>query len=241
MEIFWISLLTLAASAVGTITGFGISTVMVPIILFFYPLPETLLLVGVIHWFGDLWKVFLFKRGINWKLLITFGAPGIITAWIGATLVLSLSTSLLTQIVGALLVAYVLWLIFNPSFKLKQSFTSAFLGGAGSGLLGGISGVGGGALRAVVLSAFNLPKEVYIFTSGLLGFVIDASRIATYILGGVKIPAFLIYGMIVFIPASFAGAYLGKYLADKIPQKSFRFIIAFFLLLIGVKFVFYPS
>ncbi len=240
MEIFWITLLTIAASAVGTITGFGISTVMVPIVLLFYPLTETLLLVGVIHWFGDLWKMFLFKKGINWRLLFSFGIPGIITGWFGATLVFKLPSPLLTQIVGFLLVAYVIFLILRPKFKLKPTFALAFLGGAGSGLLGGISGVGGGALRAVVLIAFNLPKEVYIFTSGLLGFVIDASRITTYILGGTKIPSYLILGMLIFIPASFVGAERGKAVAEKIPQDKFRFVIAVFLFLVGIKFLVSP-
>ncbi len=240
MEIFWITIVTIAASAVGTITGFGVSTVMVPIFLFFYPLAETLLLVGVIHWFGDLWKMFLFKKGVNWKLLFSFGIPGIITGWYGATLVFKLSTIILTQIVGTLLVAYVIFITLKPKFQLKPTFGIAFWGGAGSGILGGISGVGGGALRAVILTAFNLPKEVYIFTSGLLGFVIDASRITTYIVEGTKIPKHLILGMVVFIPASLAGAKIGKVLADKIPQNKFRLVIAFFLFLIGVKFVLLP-
>jgi len=240
MEILWITLLTIIASAVGTITGFGISTVMVPIVLFFYPLPETLLLVGIIHWFGDLWKMFLFKHGINWKILLFFGIPGILTGILGAYLVFKLPESLLSQIVGGLLIAYVIFLMLRPKFKLRPSATVATLGGAGSGFLGGISGVGGGALRAVVLTAFNLPKAVYIFTSGLLGFVIDASRIGTYIFGGTKIPTYLIWGFLVFIPASFIGAKIGKVVADKIPEKKFRFVIAIFLFLVGVKFLFFP-
>lgn len=240
MEIFWVTVLTIAASAVGTITGFGISTVMVPIVLFFYPLPETLLLVGVIHWFGDLWKMFLFKQGINWKILLFFGIPGILTGILGAYLVLKLPEVLLSQIVGGLLIAYVIFLALRPKFKLHPSALVAIAGGAGSGFLGGISGVGGGALRAVVLTAFNLPKAIYIFTSGLLGFVIDASRIATYFFGGTRIAGNLLLGFLIFIPASFLGAKMGKAIADKIPQEKFRLVIAIFLFAVGVKFLFFP-
>ncbi len=75
MEIFYITALTFLAGILGTITGFGISTVMVPVVLLFLPLPETLLLVGIIHWFGDIWKMYFFKKGIDWELLVFFWNP----------------------------------------------------------------------------------------------------------------------------------------------------------------------
>ena len=46
--------LTLITSCIETLTGFGISTIMVPTLILFYPVPEVLLLVGIIHWFGDI-------------------------------------------------------------------------------------------------------------------------------------------------------------------------------------------
>jgi hypothetical protein len=45
MEILYITLITILAGGVGTLTGFGTSTIMVPILLFFLPLPQTLFLV----------------------------------------------------------------------------------------------------------------------------------------------------------------------------------------------------
>ena len=240
MEIFYIALLTFLAGIIGTITGFGISTIMVPVILLFLPLPETLLLVGVIHWFGDIWKMYFFKHAIDWKLLTFFGIPGVITAALGASLTLALPEKLLSQFVGGLLIVYVIFLLRRPNFKIKGTNLAATLGGAGSGFLGGISGVGGGALRAVVLTAFNIPKSVYIFTSGLLGAVIDASRIATYFLGGTRISSALTVGLFIFIPASFIGALVAKRIVNKIPQQKFRVVVSVFLLIIGVKLFFFP-
>ncbi len=78
MEIFYITLLTILASGIGALTGFGTSTIMVPILLFFLPLTQTLLLVGIIHWFGDIWKILLFREGLQWKLIFTFGITKII-------------------------------------------------------------------------------------------------------------------------------------------------------------------
>ncbi|OGM16731.1 hypothetical protein A2V61_03410 [Candidatus Woesebacteria bacterium RBG_19FT_COMBO_47_8] len=240
MEILAISALTLLASILGTISGFGISTIMVPVVLFFLPLPETLLLVGIIHWFGDIWKMYFFKKGIDWKLLISFGIPGVIMAYFGASLVLTLPEKLLSRLVGAILISYVVYLLFRPTFRIKKSVLASAFGGAGSGFLGGLTGVGGGALRAIVLTAFNVPKSTYIFTSGLLGAVIDASRITTYFIGGTRINAPLSWGLAVFIPASLLGAWIAKKIVDRLPQKIFRNLIAIFLLVLGLKLFVFP-
>ena len=239
-EIFWVSLLTISASALGTVSGFGISTLMVPIMLFFLPYSETLLVVGVVHWFGDVSKLFIFKKGLNWKILLAFGIPGIIAAYIGAALTFQISTIILSRVTGIFLIAYVIFITLRPKFKIKPNTTTAIFGGGFSGLLGGLTGVGGGAIRAVVLVAFNLQKEIYVFTTGIVGATVDASRIAGYFVGGTKINDTLLIGLPFFVLMSFLGVKIGKILVDKIPQEKFRFVVAFFLLTIGVKFTFFP-
>ena len=49
MEIPLIFLVVIIAGGIGTMTGFGTSTIMVPVMLLFYPVPQTLFFVGIIH------------------------------------------------------------------------------------------------------------------------------------------------------------------------------------------------
>jgi len=44
MDILLITLLTFIAALLGTVTGFGISTIMLPVLLLFIPLTQVLLL-----------------------------------------------------------------------------------------------------------------------------------------------------------------------------------------------------
>jgi len=208
--------------------------------LLFLPYPETLLFVGVVHWFGDVFKLFLFKRGLNLKILLAFGIPGTILAYIGASLTFQISTVILSRFVGIFLILYVIFLILRPKFKIKPNTATAFLGGGFSGLLGGLTGVGGGAVRAVALTAFNLQKEVYVFTTGAVGATVDASRILGYFVGGTRITHVLLIGLPFFVIASFVGVKIGKILVDRIPEKKFRLVVAFFLFIIGIKFTFFP-
>lgn len=236
MEIFYIALLTIVASLVGTMSGFGTSTIMVPILSLFMPVPVTLFLVGIIHWFGDIWKMILFRSGINWRLLFFFGGFGILASYFGASLVLDIPPDMLVKILGGFLIIYVIFLFLKPKFKLPQNILTVSTGGLLSGFFAGIFGIGG-AVRGAFLTAFDLKKAMYIFTSGAIAFLIDSTRIATYFLEGVKLEKNLLLGFLLFIPASFLGAKLGKVFANKIPQNKFRGVISLFLLLVGFKFL----
>ena len=108
-----------------------------------------------------------------------------------------------------------------------------------SGFFAGIFGVGG-AIRSTFLSAFNLKKAVYIFTAGAIAFVIDTTRIATYLTGGTKLQHIPNMALALAIPTSLLGAFLAKKIVDKIPQNSFRKIIAIFLGIVTLKFLLFP-
>jgi uncharacterized membrane protein YfcA len=219
--------------------GFGISTIMIPVLLLFLPLPQTLLLVGIIHWFNDIWKMLLFRGGIRWRLFLAFGLPGILTSFIGSSLSLKVPPEILSRILGVFLIAYVLFIIFNRTFKLNQRLSVAVSGGALTGFFAGIFGIGG-EINAVALSAFNLEKAVYVATAGAISFMIDSTRIMTYIRGGIGSEPAILSGFLIFIPASLIGAMIGKKGVEKIPQEKFRNFVAIFIFLLGLKLVLFP-
>ncbi|MFH1718029.1 MAG: sulfite exporter TauE/SafE family protein [Planctomycetota bacterium] len=239
MEIPLILFVVIIASFVGTMTGFGTSTIMVPILLNFYPLPETLLFVGIVHWFGNIWKLILFRTGFRWKLVLSFGAAGIAATFLGARLVFSVSPGVLLRVLGVFLICYVVYLFVKGSFKIKPSLLAGACGGALSGFLAGIFGIGG-AVRGLFLTAFDLPKEVYIATAGAIALIIDTTRLTTYLTEGARLENLPLWGLLIFIPASFLGARIAKSAVNRIPQQHFRKVVAVFLLLVGIKLILLP-
>jgi uncharacterized membrane protein YfcA len=234
MDMILLGLLTLGASAIGTATGFGTSTVMIPVMVLFVPVPIALLFVGIIHLCGDIWKVVLFKRGLDWKLILGFGLSGIVASYLGASLSLHAEVLPLKRILGTFLILYVLYLFVAREWALPKTNGTAVCGGLLSGLFAGFFGVGG-AVRGAFLLAFDLPKEVYICTSGLIALFIDVTRVSRYIWGGTRLEQELLFALILSIPVSFAGAYMAKRFLDSLPQKFFRIFVGVFLALIGVK------
>ena len=240
MEIPLILCVVVISSSVGTLTGFGTSTLMVPVLLSFYPVEQTLLFVGIIHWFGNIWKLVLFRKGFQWRLILSFGIPGIVATYIGASLVFDISTAILSRILGSFLIIYVIYLFAKSSFKIKQSLAAGACGGALSGFFAGLFGMGG-AIRGLFLTSFDLPKAVYIATAGAIALTIDTTRLATYIKNDARLPHLLLWGLLLFVPASFIGARIAKSFVDKIPQEHFRKVVAVFLLLLGIKLLIFPK
>jgi uncharacterized protein len=239
IEIIAISALTLVGSAIGTLTGFGTSTIMIPALLFWYPLPQTLLLVGLIHLVGNVWKMLFFRSGIQWHLLLLFGLPSVLAGFAGATLASSVDQMLLQRFLGAVLIAYMLFLVMKRSWKLHAGIAVAFVGGTLSGFMAGMFGVGG-AVRGAFLRAFGLPKDAFIFTAASIALVTDSTRLITYTADQISLPPLLWWGMAVFLPVSLLGSWIGQRIVKRMPESAFQIVVAVFLGLSGVKFLLLP-
>jgi uncharacterized protein len=235
-----LALLTLVASAVGTLSGFGTSTIMVPVLTLFFPLPTTLLFVAIIHLFGDLWKMLLFRGGADWRLILWFGIPGVALSLSGASLSVGVEVAVLERLLGAFLLAYVVVVWRHRGWRVPRTIAVAAAGGALSGFFAGLFGVGG-AIRGTFLSAFDLPKASYIFASGAIAFAIDSARIGAYLAQDVRLDGPMLYGMLAFIPASLLGAFAAKRVVDRIPQGAFRLVIAAFLAAVALRFLLWPG
>jgi uncharacterized protein len=233
-EVILLCLLTLFASGIGTATGFGTSTVMIPVMVLFVPVPIALLFVGIIHLFGDIWKILLFKQGLDWALFLGFGISGIVASYLGASLSLQAQVIPLERILGAFLILYVIYLLIKREWALPKTYGTAIGGGLLSGFFAGLFGVGG-AVRGAFLTVFNLPKEVYIFTSGLIALFIDITRVSRYVWGGTRLQGDLLFAIIFCIPISLGGAYLAKKFLNRLPQNYFRSFVGIFLALVGLR------
>lgn len=239
MTLLFLSLLTFGASFIGTIAGFGSSTIMLPIVALHYPLPEALLLVGLIHAFNDLWEVILVRAKLNWRILLLFGIPGIILSAIGANIAFIVPQQIASQILGVVLIGSVLVINFDKKLVIPNTDISYWIGGSISGFLAGIFGIGG-PVRSLFLTSYNLPKKMYFMTIGILSLSVDATRIITYAIGGATLPQTLGTKTLILIPLSFVAAECAERVVDKIPQQKFRVVISGFLILAGLVFLIAP-
>lgn len=223
------------AEIVGTIAGFGSAMILLPVALFFFDFKTALVLVAFMHLFGNLGRITFFFRGLSWRPFIYFGLIGLPCTVFGAMLVTRMDQKALEAGLGIFLVAYGLFSLLKPTFRMKQTRINMLAGGAASGFLAGLIGTGG-ALRSAFLTAYKMPKARYVGTAAALAIVVDGARIPPYLKDGLLSGSYYWMLPVLFVLA-IAGSYSGKRLVKKIPQRVFSKIVLGCLVLAGTVFI----
>jgi uncharacterized membrane protein YfcA len=232
LEKYWLFLgLAFVAEVVGTVSGFGSSILFVPMASVFFDFKTVLGITAVFHVFSNLSKIFLFRKGIDKKIVFKLGIPAVVFVTIGALLTAIVPVDQLELGMNVVLVFLAIYLIINFNKKLEMNNRNLYIGGVLSGLMAGLVGTGG-AIRGLTLAAFNLSKEVFIATSTLINLGVDFSRAVVYVSQGYFLKEFLI--LIPFLMLiGFFGSYLGKQILKITSELMFRYIVL--LVIIGTS------
>lgn len=218
-------ILALVAEILGTVSGFGSSIIFVPIASLFFDFKTVLGITAIFHVFSNISKITLFRSGVQKDIVIKLGIPAIVFVIIGAIFTAYFSLKNMELIMNSVIIFSVIYLFFSIKNPVKQSTKNLYLGGAASGFFAGISGTGG-AIRGIVLSAFQLPKNTFIATSAVIDLGVDFSRAIIYIISGYFNAKFI--ALIPFlIGISYLGSYLGKLILYYTSEKVFRYIVLF--------------
>lgn len=216
-------LLAFISEILGTISGFGSSILFVPIASLFFDFKTVLGITAVFHIFSNLSKIALFRKGINKDIALKLGIPALIFVTIGAFITTFLPTQQIELAMNFILVILAIYFMINFNKQVKQTDTNLYLGGAASGFIAGIAGTGG-AIRGITLTAFQMPKEIFIATSALIDLGVDTSRAIVYTSNGYfqKEHLFLIPFL---IGISIFGSFVGKKILQKTSETIFRYIV----------------
>ena len=250
MEYFIIGAAALITSGLTLFSGFGLGTLLMPVFAIFFPIDVAVGLTAIVHFFNNLFKLALLGKHADKTIVLRFGLPAILSAFLGAWTLLWLSGlnplmsyQLFDREFHVMPVKFViaLLMVFFSLFELIPRFTEIsfekkylFLGGILSGFFGGLSGHQG-ALRSAFLIKCGLSKESFIATGVVIACLVDISRISVYIThfsltkAGDNLPLLL-----TAIISAFLGAFIGNRLIKKITMRTIQFIVAIMLFAIAV-------
>ena len=249
MDYFVICIVAFIGSGLTLFSGFGLGTLLLPVFGIFFPIEIAIVLTAIVHFLNNIFKFILFGKNADKNVVLKFGLPAILFAFLGAKLLDFLShesiiysytlnhktinITLLKIIIGILLIVFALF-DFIPKFK-KMEFDKKYLslGGIFSGFFGGISGHQG-ALRSAFLVRAGLSKEVFVATGVVIACMIDVTRLSVYIPKIISNEISLDYKLISFATISaFIGVYFGNKLLQKTTIRTIQNIVAVLLLIYG--------
>lgn len=215
--------LALIAEIIGTISGFGSSILFVPLAAFFFDFSSVLAITAAFHVASNLFKIALFREGINKNIAYRLGIPAIIAVVLGAFFSKLIPLKELELIMNIFILALAISLVIMRKITLEKSNKNLMIGGLTSGFLAGLVGTGG-SIRGLTLAAFGLSKMSFIATSSIIDLGVDGSRAIVYFFDGYFHLEFLLI-IALLIPVSYLGTYLGKRILVKIPESKFRMAI----------------
>jgi uncharacterized protein len=231
-DILLFTLLALIAEIIGTISGFGSSVFFVPVAAYFFDFHSVLGITALFHVFSNLSKIYFFKRGVNWRIVLYLGIPAILFVSFGAYLSKFFDSTILEVILAFFLIGFSILFLVAQNFIIKPTHANSVIGGSISGFVAGLLGTGG-AIRGMTLAAFNLNKDVFIATSAVIDFGVDLSRGVVYFSNGYMHWHDLKY-LLILIVVSIVGTYIGKLVLDKVSETTFKRIVLFVILGIGI-------
>lgn len=253
MEIFLVAGVAFIASLLTFFSGFGLGTLLMPVIALFFPLPIAIAITAIVHFSNNLLKFFLLVKHSNVSILLRFGIPAVLFALLGAVCLEFLSEwkwGLTYSILGVtcqvtplkliigLVIALFLVLESNATLHVPSAFKKLWLGGALSGFFGGLSGHQG-AFRSLFLTQNALSKEVFLATGVSIAVVVDLSRLSLYAKHwDVALSQWQM--ILAAIISAFIGTLIGKHYLQKVSIEFIRLVVAWmlgsvaFLLMVGV-------
>lgn len=229
-------LLALLAEILGTIGGFGSSLFFVPIAAYFLDFHSVLGVTALFHVSSNISKIVLFKKGVDRKLILYMGIPAVLFVITGAYLSRFIEGETLERLLAVFLILISFILLLFRHLVIPPTPANAVSGGAISGVAAGLLGTGG-AIRGIVLTSFNLKRDVFIATSAVIDLAIDASRSVVYTLNG-YVHAHDLYLIVILLLVSVAGTYIGKKLLTYVSEQQFRTFVLILILLTGVSTLF---
>lgn len=250
MEIVIISVTAFIVAILTFFSGFGLGTILTPVFMIFFPVDLAIGLTGIVHFFNNIFKLFLVGRKADKEVLLRFGIPAVIAAIIGSWLLLNitdLKPLFAYEMFGRTFEVYpvkfiisILLIIFAsidliPYFnKLQFGKDKLPIGGALSGFFGGLSG-NQGALRSAFLIKAGLSKEAFIATAVVVSTFVDFTRLSVYATRFTKAGLSDNLTLVICATASaIVGAYIGNKLLKKVTLKFLQVTVAITLIIISL-------
>jgi uncharacterized membrane protein YfcA len=237
---FLIVVAAVLAGAIASVSGFGIGSILTPVLANFVGMKLAVAAVSVPHFLGTALRLALVREHIDKKVLLTFGITSAIGGLLGALLHVWLRSMVLSYVLGALLIFAGVMGVTRIGERMRFGRTAGWIAGALSGIFGGLVGNQGG-IRSAALMGFDVSKESFVATATAIALLVDVFRMPVY--AATQYHSLIAVWPVILLSTLgvVIGTLAGKPVLKRIPERSYRTLVSLIILALGIWMLVHPG
>ncbi len=209
------------AGSIASVAGFGIGSILTPLIAVQYGMKSAVSAVAVPHVIATAIRFWRMRAHVDRRVLA------------GAILHARVTSPLHTYVLAAVLIVSGGLGLTGYAGKLRFGRAASWVAGAVSGAFGGLVGNQGG-IRSAAMLGLGVQKEAFVATATAIALCVDAVRIPVYFATGWQ-RMLIAWPVILYATAGVVvGTLAGVHILRRIPERVFRRVIAGILLVVGI-------
>jgi hypothetical protein len=232
IEVLVLVLVALVASTLASVTGFGASLLLLPVLAWSFGVRDAIPILSIVQVCTNLSRVVLNREDIVVPVARRFSFGAVPAAIAGGIVFATAPASALGRLIGVFMICSVVFRHTRPGRNLKVNEHAFLPLGLGFGFVDALVG-STGPLQAPFFLAAGLTGAAYIGTEALASLVMQSAKLAVYGSFSLLSLEAVAYGLALG-GVMFAGSYLGRNLVRHIAPAHFGLIIEGVLVIAGV-------
>jgi uncharacterized protein len=227
-------LVSALAGALAAVTGFGIGSLLTPLLATQVNIRLAVAAVSIPHVIGTTVRLLLLNEGVDRKVFWRFGLTSAAGGLLGALLQGWAGSRWLSAVFGLLLLFAAVSDVTGLARRMRFRGHVAWIAGALSGFLGGLVGNQGG-LRSAALLGFGLSKTAFVGTATAVALVVDGARTPVYLATQGRELLAMWFPLLIASLGVTAGTLFGSRALARLPDVWFHRILAAVLAALGAS------
>jgi uncharacterized protein len=227
-----VAAVALLAGGTASVAGFGIGSLLTPLVATQYGMKAAVAAVSVPHLIATVLRFWKLRREVDRRILRGFGATNAAGSLAGALIHVWVNNPILAIVLGVLLLFAGVTGVLGYAERMRLGKASAWVAGAASGAFGGLVGNQGG-IRSAAMLGLGVQGARFVATATAIGVIVDGARVPVYL----ATESAQIFHAWPAVGAAIIGVVFGTLLGErvlrKIPEKLFRRVVSAILLVIG--------
>lgn len=227
-----VAIAAMAAGGIASIAGFGIGSILTPLVAAQYGMKTAVAAVSIPHVIATVVRFWRLRADVDGRVFLGFGLMNAAGALIGAAVHIFVASTVLTVVLGVLLLFAGLTGVFGYADRLRFGRTGSWIAGAVSGAFGGLVGNQGG-IRSAAMLGLRVDGPTFVATATATALAVDAVRMPVYFVAEWQRIVTAWPVVLAGVPGVLIGTVAGEGVLRRIPEKLFRRVVSAILIVIG--------